>query len=194
MNRLLKPLSFALALLLVLALFPISATADAGFAIDQNGYSTPSDNNSHNLTMSFYLTYNGVRVTSLPAGVDNFIITAQTPNYSNSFTSIVGTPDYQTFPADGFTFTFQTKADAYNGRYTWPFTVTYTKDGAPVTDMIYAEYQIVNGVDPIDNPDMGVGGSNEEISKDKLQTPYDITLVSKPAAQDKMDGTVDLRL
>ena len=194
MNRLLKPLSFALALLLVLALFPISATADAGFAIDQNGYSTPSDNNSHNLTMSFYLTYNGVRVTSLPAGVDNFIITAQTPNYSNSFTSIVGTPDYQTFPADGFTFTFQTKADAYNGLYTWPFTVTYTKDGAPVTDMIYAEYQIVNGVDPIDNPDMGVGGSNEEISKDKLQTPYDITLVSKPAAQDKMDGTVDLRL
>ena len=57
MNRLLKPLSFALALLLVLALFPISARADAGFAIDQNGYSTPSDNNSHNLTMSFYLTY-----------------------------------------------------------------------------------------------------------------------------------------
>ena len=42
MNRLLKPLSFALALLLVLALFPITARADAGFGLDLNGYSTHS--------------------------------------------------------------------------------------------------------------------------------------------------------
>lgn len=194
MNRLLKPLSFALALLLVLALFPITARADAGFGLDLNGYSTPTDNNSHNLTFHFYLTYNGARVTSLPQGVTDFTIAAKQPDRSNSFSSIIGNSSYNSITASGFTFQFETKPDAYNGVYTWQFTITYKLNGAEVTDTILAEYQIVNGVDPIDNPDMGVGGSNEEISKDKLQTPYDITLVSKPAAQDKMDGTVDLRL
>lgn len=85
MNRLLKPLSFALALLLVLALFPISARADTGFAVDSNGYTTPTDTSDHSLQISFYLTYNGSRIDSrsdLPPEVTGVTVFVQSPNGS----------------------------------------------------------------------------------------------------------------
>lgn len=181
MNRLLKPLSFALALLLVLALFPTPARAATGFAVDSNGYITPSDTADHSLTMSFYLKYGDERVTGTTPDLSNVKVTVQDPNQS---VISGGTGLSQSLSADGlFTFTFNTRPDAPNGIYRMKFQVSYN-NGQTAT--VSACYTIVNGVDPFQ--------PQEEIDKSKLQTKYDITLVSKPAAQDKMDGTVDLRL
>ena len=202
MNRLLKPLSFALALLLALALFPTPARAASGFAVDSNGYTTPSDSSDHYLQMSFYLTYNGARVTNttLAPGLANVTVSVQDPNQD---VISGGTTHSQSLSSDGqFNFNFNTKSNAPNGSYRMQFAVSYTLFGESHTDYVSAAYRIVNGVDT------GSSGGNtgdtgeiydpfqpqEDIDKSKLQTKYDITLVSKPAAQDKMDGTVDLRL
>lgn len=82
-----------------------------------------------------------------------------------------------------------------------PFLVTYNLNGAYTTAQISAPYTITHGVDTGSSGGGGDSGEiydpfqpQEDIDKSKLQTKYDITLVSKPAAQDKMDGTVDLRL
>lgn len=202
MNRLLKPLSFALALLLVLALFPISARADTGFAVDSNGYTTPTDTSDHSLQISFYLTYNGSRIDSrsdLPPEVTGVTVFVQSPN--GSVIDGGGTQS-QELPANGlFNFVFTTKADAPNSSYQMPFLVTYNLNGAYTTAQISAPYTITHGVDTGSSGGGGDSGEiydpfqpQEDIDKSKLQTKYDITLVSKPAAQDKMDGTVDLRL
>ena len=202
MNRLLKPLSFALALLLVLALFPTPARAASGFARDTSDYTTPSDTADHTLQISFYLTYDGKRVTpsNLPEGISGVTATVQSPN-----ASVIdgGGTQSQVLSGNGlFNFVFTTKADATNSSYSMPFLITYNLNGAYTTAQISAPYTITHGVDT------GSSGGNtgdtgeiydpfqpqEEIDKSKLQTKYDITLVSKPAAQDKMDGTVDLRL
>lgn len=197
MNRLLKPLSFALALLLVLALFPTPARAATGFAVDSNGYITPSDTADHSLTMSFYLKYGDERVTGTTPDLSNVKVTVQDPNQS---VISGGTGLSQSLSADGlFTFTFNTRPDAPNGIYRMKFQVSYN-NGQTAT--VSARYTIVNGVDTsTGGDDTGDSGEiydpfqpQEEIDKSKLQTKYDITLVSKPAAQDKMDGTVDLRL
>lgn len=197
MNRLLKPLSFALALLLVLALFPTPARAATGFAVDSNGYITPSDTADHSLTMSFYLKYGDERVNSSTPGLSNVTVSVQDPNQS---VISGGTGLSQSLSSDGlFTFTFNTRPDAPNGIYRMKFQVSYN-NGQTAT--VSARYTIVNGVDTsTGGDDTGDSGEiydpfqpQEEIDKSKLQTKYDITLVSKPAAQDKMDGTVDLRL
>ncbi len=197
MNRLLKPLSFALALLLVLALFPTPARAASGFAVDSNGYITPNDTADHSLTMSFYLKYGDERVNSSTPGLSNVTVSVQDPNQS---VISGGTGLSQSLSADGlFTFTFNTRPDAPNGIYRMKFQVSYN-NGQTAT--VSARYTIVNGVDTsTGGDDTGDSGEiydpfqpQEEIDKSKLQTKYDITLVSKPAAQDKMDGTVDLRL
>ena len=197
MNRLLKPLSFALALLLVLALFPTPVRAATGFAVDSNGYITPSDTADHSLTMSFYLKYGDERVNSSTPGLSNVTVSVQDPNQS---VISGGTGLSQSLSSDGlFTFTFNTRPDAPNGSYRMKFQVSYN-NGQTAT--VSARYTIVNGVDTsTGGDDTGDTGEiydpfqpQEEIDKDKLQTKYDITLVSKPAAQDKMDGTVDLRL
>lgn len=197
MNRLLKPLSFALALLLVLALFPTPARAATGFSVDSNGYITPSDTADHSLTMSFYLKYGDERVTGTTPDLSNVKVTVQDPNQS---VISGGTGLSQSLSADGlFTFTFNTRPDAPNGIYRMKFQVSYN-NGQTAT--VSARYTIVNGVDTsTGGDDTGDSGEiydpfqpQEEIDKSKLQTKYDITLVSKPAAQDKMDGTVDLRL
>lgn len=197
MNRLLKPLSFALALLLVLALFPTPARAATGFAVDSNGYITPSDTADHSLTMSFYLKYGDERVTGTTPDLSNVKVTVQDPNQS---VISGGTGLSQSLSADGlFTFTFNTRPDAPNGIYRMKFQVSYN-NGQTAT--VSARYTIVNGVDAsTGGDDTGDSGEiydpfqpQEDIDKSKLQTKYDITLVSKPAAQDKMDGTVDLRL
>ena len=197
MNRLLKPLSFALALLLVLALFPTPARAATGFAVDSNGYITPSDTVDHSLTMSFYLKYGDERVTGTTSGLSDVKVTVQDPNQS---VISGGTGLSQSLSADGlFTFTFNTRPDAPNGIYRMKFQVSYN-NGQTAT--VSARYTIVNGVDTsTGGDDTGDSGEiydpfqpQEDIDKSKLQTKYDITLVSKPAAQDKMDGTVDLRL
>ena len=197
MNRLLKPLSFALALLLVLALFPTPVRAASGFAVDSNGYITPNDTADHSLTMSFYLKYGDERVTGTTPDLSNVKVTVQDPNQS---VISGGTGLSQSLSADGlFTFTFNTRPDAPNGIYRMKFQVSYN-NGQTAT--VSARYTIVNGVDTsTGGDDTGDSGEiydpfqpQEEIDKSKLQTKYDITLVSKPAAQDKMDGTVDLRL
>ena len=196
MNRLLKPLSFALALLLVLALFPTPARAATGFAVDSNGYITPSDTADHSLTMSFYLKYGDERVNSSTPGLSNVTVSVQDPNQS---VISGGTGLSQSLSSDGlFTFTFNTRPDAPNGSYRMKFQVSYN-NGQTAT--VSARYTIVNGVDTGSSGGGGDSGEiydpfqpQEEIDKSKLQTKYDITLVSKPAAQDQMDGTVDLRL
>lgn len=120
MNRLLKPLSFALALLLVLALFPISARA---------------------------VSYDGMRSqNSTPTSTE----TGTTPG----------------------------KGD----------------DGDQGGQGSGGDQGGQGGVNDDNQDDYWTGYVEQDIDKSKLQTKYDITLVSKPAAQDKMDGTVDLRL
>lgn len=199
MNRLLKPLSLALALLLALALFPTPARAASGFAIDSSGYTTPSDSEDHYLTMSFSLTYNGASISSVPEGISNVKVAVQDPN-----ASVISGGGNQSigFTGGPLTFSFSTRPDAPNGTYRMPFEITYTDNTGTHTDTASARFIISHGVDT------GSSGGNtgdtgeiydpfqpqEEIDKSKLQTKYDITLVSKPAAQDKMDGTVDLRL
>ena len=119
MNRLLKPLSFALALLLVLALFPISARA---------------------------VSYDGMRSQN-----------------STTASTDPGNP-----PAEG-------GGSSQEG--------SGSQGGSGQ-----------GGVNDDNQDDYWTGYVTQDIDKSKLQTKYDITLVSKPAAQDKMDGTVDLRL
>ena len=192
MNRLLKPLSFALALLLVLALFPTPVRAASGFARDTSDYTKPSDTADHTLQISFYLTYDGQRVTpnTLPSEISGVTVHVQSPN-----ASVIdgGGTQSQVLSGNGlFNFVFTTKADATNSSYSMPFLITYNLNGAYTTAQISAPYTITHGVDT--GSSGGGGDSGEIYDPFQLQTKYDITLVSKPAAQDKMDGTVDLRL
>ena len=213
MNRLLKPLSFALALLLVLAFFPISAQAATGFSLDKN-HSTFTDTADHMLSMSFRLVYNsensvGESITSEQQlnslGITNLQVKVDDLDGDKALDKVLGSDTISGLPANGiFSFNFATKPDAPNGTDYCHFKITYAKDGQVHEDeFISVPFNITNGVDSGSSNagDSGDSGGiynpfqpQEEIDKDKLQTKYDITLVSKPAAQDKMDGTVDLRL
>ena len=139
MNRLLKPLSFALALLLVLALFPISARA---------------------------VSYDGMRSqNSTTAPTDTGNPPAEGGGGGQGGGSDQGSGGDQGGGGQGG------GGDQGGGG-----------QGGQ------------GGVNDDNQDDYWTGYVEQDIDKSKLQTKYDITLVSKPAAQDKMDGTVDLRL
>lgn len=77
MKRLVKPLALVLTALMVILLFPVTAKAATGFAVDQNGLVVPSDADGRTVHFEFYLTYNGVRITDLPAGISGLSVTPQ---------------------------------------------------------------------------------------------------------------------
>lgn len=198
MKRLVKPLALVLTALMVILLFPVTAKAATGFAVDQNGLVVPSDADGRTVHFEFYLTYNGVRVTNLPAGISSLSVTATMPSNSNLFSSIDPFASTQTLSSGGlFSFSFNTNADAFNGtNYSWPFTVNYVEGGENKSKIIYLKFNIQNGQDIIEGPDRNEDGTlnDGEIDKSKLQSIYDITLRPTPIARDDKDGNVNLEL
>lgn len=197
MKRLMKPLALAMALLMVILLFPIEIGATAtGFTLDQNRYVIAADNGSHVVTFTLPLAYNGVSAVSLPTGVTDFSITADEPISSNLFERINSSPTISSYNNGVFTFTFSTKGDTYNGTYPWSFKVSYKLNGVPQTDTVLAYFKVTHGQDTIDGPDHNANGTinNGEVDQSKFQTVYDITLRPTPIAKDDKDGNVNLEL
>lgn len=196
MNRFSKHLALIIALLITLTLFPVHVKAvDTGFSLDQNRYLIAEETGAHVVTFTLPLAYNGVSASSLPGGITDFSITADVPESSNLFSKLNSSSlSYTDYGSGVFTYVFSTKGDAFNGTYTWPFTVKYTKDGQTVTETLYPAFKISNGQNIVSGPDHNMDGTINDGNDLNLQTPYDITLIPTPIAQDDKNGNVDLKV
>lgn len=195
MNRLMKSLALAMALIMVIVLIPIPASAATDFGVDLNKYTVPTDGSNHTVTFDFGLTYNAKQISSIPDTIyqNSFTITAMEPSSSNLFSAILGNAVQQGY-SGSCKFTFQTKGDAFNGTYTWPFVISYNlKADGELTDTIYPSFTITNGQDVIDGPGVG-DGSTTDPDKSTMQSIYDITLRPTAIAKDSSSHKVDLEL
>ena len=183
MNRLLKPLSVALALVMVMVILPVSVKADTSLSIG----SLSAGFNSDHSKLVCLVPVEG----SLPAGATN--CTVEVVNYPDS---ILETDATKTKPLTAapqiVQFEFPVRSEnIFNDNYTISFKVKYTLnsqtvESATVPIMFYVgfgknrEYfngEVTNGTDP-----------------SKLQSVYDITLRPTPIAKDGSDHKVDLQL
>lgn len=192
MNRLMKSLALAMALIMVIVLIPIPASAATSFGLDLNNYTVPTDGNNHTVVFNFGLTHGNQTISKMPTGYTLKSITPQKPVSSNLFSGIQG-PESTSVYNGLCSFTFSTKADAYNGTYTWPFTIEYHDGTDNRSDTINAEFRITNGQDVIDGPGVG-DGSTTDPDKSTMQSIYDITLRPTAIAKDSSSHKVNLEL
>lgn len=179
MRHFAKPIAALMVLLMLFSMIPVAFAAE----IEDNAFRIS------NVQTLVDTTNNQVICIVTTAGTppaDGAVI--KVLNSSHSALELQQTQQSHSAAGD-YTFTFPIKDDVYNDSYSIGFGLFSADGSTSVGAGGSGSFVIGSGED---RPEWDGNASNKEDLK--LQTPYDITLLPTPIAQDDKDGNVDLKL